>query len=191
MPRGRRIPPLPLARHRAVALALVLLLSLVATALPAHGLAAAPARWRDTGIDLPGSSHSNPESSLCVDPTRPNTIVVPQEDGAYAYDGTVGPSSRRRLNGVALRFCSRASGLIYGELAGQPVRFSLAAPDPRPIAHLPTHLAEDSSLWAYAFGEPGHLWASPDGGATWQDRVVDPAGRVLSLTAAAADARVL
>ncbi len=179
----------PTHRTPRLLLALILLAVLVLSAYRPTTAQAAPGEWRDTGLNFPDLSPSSPETSLCVDPTRPNTLVFPATDGTYTYDWQASPASRRQLNAAKLDFCNRANGLMYGELGGQSVRFSLAAPAPQPIAHTPTHLSEDSSLWAYAW-EGDQLWASPDGGLTWQERTATPA-HATNFTVATADARVL
>lgn len=107
-------------------LALALLLPLCPTAARA-----APTGWRDTGIMLFNASAHNPEATLCVDPTRPHALVLPEADGTAAYDWSVGPASRRVLTTATLRRCNPSNGWLYGELAGQSMRFSLDAPEPQ------------------------------------------------------------
>ncbi|NTU85238.1 MAG: hypothetical protein HGA45_38765 [Chloroflexales bacterium] len=59
------------------------------------------------------------------------------------------------------------------------------------ITHAPTHVAADGTVQLYALYAHGRLWASPDGGLTWQRRGQRLAGKVTSLTVSAADARAI
>ena len=81
--------------------------------------------------------------------------------------------------------------MLYSEYPdGTPWRFTSLDPTPRRIERRPDFLAQDGSLQVY--DEHGYeLWASADGGLTWQYRPL-PGGREMnSLTMASADARVL
>lgn len=126
--------------------------------------------WHDTGINLPGERYG----PLCFDATQANFILLPEPAGTVAYNWRTG--ERKVVSPLRFERCGPA-GLLYAWDAarGLAYRFSLADPSERTGTYMPTHVAEDGSLQVYSIGYTGRdvnrlLWASSDGGLTWQER---------------------
>ena len=168
------------------------LLILVALLLPLapQPLAAQEARWY-TGSKLP---------EFCVDATRPDTLLLshraPEGDtpaGSYAFNWVSGELTP--LAPAPFDHCNPANGLLYARLSGDPAAdapallFSSDGGEPRTIARMPTHLAHDGSLFAYSLG--AGLWASADGGRSWQERRLPTEEPLFGLAVAPADGRAL
>jgi photosystem II stability/assembly factor-like uncharacterized protein len=161
---------------------------------PAGATQAAQAiTWRATGVQLgPGAN-----GPLCFDAGHPNVVVVNEEEGGTVATnwatGARAPLSARRV------LACGPNGWLFGHEGedNTPWRFSVADPTGQALAHFPTHRAADGTAQVYSLAEPspgqadGHLWASADGGLTWQERGQSLGGRVESLAVAEADARVL
>ncbi|HEU4325039.1 MAG TPA: sialidase family protein [Roseiflexaceae bacterium] len=167
--------------------AALLLAGLVAPVRPAAAQTAAPG-WRDTGIDLAAV-----DGRMCIDGSRPSTVVVNQAGGAVAFDWTTG--ARTSLSELRFDRCGADGALYAAGEGGRGWRFSLDNPAPRALDHAVTHTAEDGSAWVYSLTPsgtgPARLWASPDGGQTWQERGRQFAGTLEQLVVAPADGRSL
>ncbi|GAB4208823.1 MAG: hypothetical protein OHK0022_38920 [Roseiflexaceae bacterium] len=175
-------------RVRILGVALLLAGLVAAPVGPVAAQATSPA-WRDTGIDLAPA-----DGQLCIDGSRPNTVVVNQLAGAVAFDWNTGV--RTTLGSLRFDRCG-LDGTLYsadeGGVAGW--RFSLAEPGVREIEHAVTHTAEDGSGWVYSLTPDGRgqvrLWASPDGGLTWRERAQQFADTIDRLVVAPTDGRSL
>jgi hypothetical protein len=154
--------------------------------------AAGSPTWRDTGIAIPGLRRP-----LCIDPTNPHTVFVPDEDrGTIALDWQTG--ARSVLNSRVFDLCSVSGWLYASDNMGRGpfYRFRFDAPTAQPIDHPPTHLAMDGSPYVYSLSAYSdlphrHLWASPDAGRTWVERGQQFGGRIEDLLVAATDGRAL
>jgi photosystem II stability/assembly factor-like uncharacterized protein len=176
----------------------VLLLGLFLLAgLPALPGRAAPAPlvvpdWQDTGITLPDL-----HLPLCFDATRPNMVLVADDNaGTVAFDWTTG--ARTVVNSRPFTLCGPNGLLFAGDRpAGPGWRFSLDDPTGQAIAHLPGRAAQDGSNRVYALelvsptGPAARLWASADGGLTWEQKNGPPTGSLESIAVAPADGRLL
>jgi hypothetical protein len=181
-------------------MALVLVLALLGSGplagAPAGATPAAQAlSWRATGVRLDPSANG----PLCFDATQPNVVLVNEEEGGtVAYNRATG---QRTVVAARPVLACGPNGLLFGHEGedNTPWRFSLADPAGRAIAHFPTQRAADGTAQVYSLVEPtpgqnqpdGHLWASADGGLTWQERGQSLGGRVESLAVAETDARAL
>jgi hypothetical protein len=155
---------------------------------PATLAAQPPLAWHDTGITATGSF-------MCLDDRHPGVVFVAAPDGTVAYDWPTG--ARTLLSQHGFDRCG-PGGLLFdvpdqdGAPSDGPTwRFDTADRTATTIAHAPTHMAADSSLQLYALHDDGRLWASPDGGTTWQRRGQQLAGKLASLAVGAADARAI
>ena len=147
-----------------------------------------PLAWHDTGITATGSF-------MCLDDSHPGMVFVAAPEGTVAYDWQTG--ARTVLSQHGFDRCG-PSGLVFDvpDQEGAPFdgptwRFHTADRTATMIAHAPTHVAADGSLQLYALHDDGRLWASPDGGTTWQRRGQQLAGKLTSLAVGAADARAI
>lgn len=167
---------------------------LLCALLPVLPVAAQQSGWRDAG-SLPTPSAS------CADATMPTTALLsytqPNDTvsvGSYAYDWTTG--ERKLLNDLPFARCNPANGMMYGQEGDAGASevaatflFSSRDPQPRRIAHMPTHLAKDGTLAVYSLENV--LWASADGGVTWRERPLPATAAAMSMAVAAADGRAL
>jgi hypothetical protein len=165
------------------------------TGAPGSTHAAQALTWRATVVTLgPGAN-----GALCFDSSQPNVVLIYEEEGGtVAYNWATG--QRTPVNAARILACG-PGGWFFGQQGedNTPWRFSLADPKGRAIAHFPTHRAMDGTLQMYSLVEPtpgqnladGHLWASADGGLTWEERGQSLGGRVESLAVAEADAHAL
>jgi hypothetical protein len=147
-----------------------------------------PLTWHDTGIAPTGSF-------LCLDDTRPGVVFVAEPDGTVAYNWQT--SERTALSQQPFDQCG-PNGLLFdvpdhqgAPFDGPTWRFRTAERTTTTIAHAPTHVATDGSLQLYALHADGRLWASPDGGTTWQRRGQQLPGQLTSLAVSAVDAQAI
>jgi hypothetical protein len=147
-----------------------------------------PLTWRDTGITATGSF-------ICLDDSHPGVVFVAAPDGTVAYNWQTG--ERTLLSQHPFDRCG-PNGLLFdvpdrdgAPFDGPTWRFRTTDRTTTTIAHAPSHLADDGSLQLYALHDDGRLWASPDGGTTWQRRGQQLAGQLTSLAVSAADARAI
>src|SRR6266545_855779 len=147
-----------------------------------------PLTWHDIGITATGSS-------MCFDNSHPGVVFVAAPDGTVAYNWQTG--ARMVLSQHAFDRCG-PGGLLFDvpDQQGAPFdgptwRFNTADRTSTMLAHAPTHVAADGSLQLYALHDDGHLWASADGGTTWQRRGQQLAGKLTSLAVGAVDARAI
>jgi hypothetical protein len=147
-----------------------------------------PLAWHDTSITATGSF-------MCFDRSHPGVVFVAAPDGTVAYDWQTG--TRTVLSQHAFDRCG-PGGLLFdvpdqdGAMFDGPAwRFHTADHTSTMIAHAPTHVAADGSLQLYALHDDGHLWASADGGTTWQRRGQQLAGKLTSLAVGATDVRAI
>jgi len=147
-----------------------------------------PLTWRDTGITATGSF-------MCLDDSHPGLVFVAAPDGTVAYNWQTG--ERTLLSQHPFDRCG-PNGLLFDvpDQQGAPFdgptwRFHTADRTTTTIAHAPTQRAGDGALQLYALHDDGRLWASPDGGTTWQRRGQQLAGQLTSLAVSAADARAI
>src|SRR5262249_44807622 len=145
-------------------------------------------QWRDTGIAVP-------DRGLCFDSTQPEIVLIADESGTSAYNRVSG--QRTLLNERPFQLCGPGDLLFAIDPAsGTAWRFSVSDPHGRSFAHAPSHIAQDGTAQVYSLGHPtktspGHLWASADGGLTWQERGQQFGGRIESLALAEVDARAI
>jgi hypothetical protein len=179
-------------------LGLLLLVLFLLAGVPALPGRAAPVPlvvpdWQDTGITLPDLHRP-----LCFDTTRPNVVLVADDDaGTVAFDWTTG--TRTVVNSRPFTLCGPNGLLFAGDRpAGPGWRYSLDDPAGRAIAHLPAPGAYDASGNTFysvelvsPTGPPARLWASVDGGLTWQQKSGSPTGSLESIAVAPADGRLL
>jgi photosystem II stability/assembly factor-like uncharacterized protein len=147
-----------------------------------------PLTWRDTGITATGSF-------MCLDDSQPDIVFVAAPDGTAAYNWRSG--ERTLLSQHPFDRCG-PNGLLFdipdqdgAPFDGPTWRFRAADRSTTTIAHAPTHLSPNGSPQLYALHDDGRLWASPDGGTTWQRRGQKLAGKLTSLAVSAADARAI
>ncbi len=147
-----------------------------------------PLTWHDIGITATGSS-------MCFDNSHPGVVFVAAPDGTVAYNWQTG--ARMVLSQHAFDRCG-PGGLLFDvpDQQGAPFdgptwRFNTADRTSTMLAHAHTHVAADGSLQLYALHDDGHLWASADGGTTWQRRGQQLAGKLTSLAVGAVDARAI
>jgi hypothetical protein len=188
--------PVPARLWRAGTIALLALALLPLGALPGPALAApAPPGWRDTGLVVPPTQGGDP----CIDATQPGTLLVADTQGTTALNWATGRTAR--VSDRPFSACGAATGLLYapdppGSTGQGAYRFSLQAPQGQQIAFMPTYFAVDGSLQVYAtrnpspLGAPTELWASADGGLTWQQRRL-PGSPVQSFAVSPADGRAV
>ena len=172
----------------------VLALLTLAREAPAGRAAGAPApAWHDTGVIL-----SDSNALRCFDATQPTALVVGSSTtsnlgppGTYTLDWHTGRATR--LSAIAATDCNPENGLLFATdpTTEATVRFTVQAPAAIPIAHRPTFVAVDGSLQVYAYSYPAHdgdasrLWASADGGLTWQERILpEPTSGSISISGA-------
>jgi hypothetical protein len=147
-----------------------------------------PLAWHDTGITTAGSF-------MCLDNSHPGVVFVAAPDGTVAYNWQTG--ARTVLSQRSFDRCGPGDLLFDvpdqdgAPFEGPTWRFHTADRTSTMIAHAPTHVAADGSLQLYALHDDGGLWASPDGGTTWQRRGQQLAGKLTSLAVGAADARAI
>lgn len=121
-----------------------------------------------------------------MDSSQPNVFVVNEADtGTVAYNWKSG--TRTVVSSRPFNVCG-PRGLLYANTENGPVRYSLSEPQGRPIAHLPTHVAQDGSLQVYSLAA-SQLWASQDGGLTWKQVTTPDKAKFESVAACDADAR--
>jgi photosystem II stability/assembly factor-like uncharacterized protein len=147
-----------------------------------------PITWHDTGISATGSL-------MCFDDSQPGVVFVAAPDGTVAYNWQTG--ARTVLSQHGFDRCG-PNGLVFdvpdqdGAPSDGPTwRFRTADRSAITIAHAPTHVAANGSLQLYALHDDGRLWASPDGGTTWQRRGQRLAGKLTSLALGTADAQAI
>lgn len=143
----------------------------------------------------PGPVSISSFNLLCLDPTRPTSLVVVEGETTVAYDWASG--ARTLLSQRAYDRCSPA-GLLFdvtdreGNAIEGPIwRYNLADGSERRIAHVPTDFATDGTLQLYSLHEDGRLWASADGGLSWQRRGAGLAGKLTRLAVSAADGQAI
>jgi len=132
---------------------------------------------------------------LCLDPTRPTSLVVIEDETTVAYDWASG--TRTVLSERAYDRCSPA-GLLFDVtdregvgIEGPIWRYNLADDSERLIAHPPTQFASDGTLQLYSLRADGRLWASADGGLSWQRRGARLPGKLTALAVSAADGQAI
>jgi len=140
----------------------------------------------------------------CIDGSQANTILFYGDFGTISYNWVTGQN--RTLNSRPIELCT-STGLLFAKestssdgsyQASDPRawRFSSADPDGRAVDHMPTNTPDDGSLQMYALDMPygsqleqKRLWASADGGVTWEERGVQFYGRIVSVAALDTDGR--
>ena len=164
------------------------------TAIPQRG------SEQNTGFVVPEHAYD------CIDGSQANTILFYGDFGTISYNWVTGQN--RTLNSRPIELCT-STGLLFARestnndgsyQASNPDawRFSSADPDGRAVDHMPTNTPDDGSLQMYALDMPygsqleqKRLWASADGGVTWDERGVQFYGRIVSLAASDADGRAV
>ena len=159
--------------------------------------AASDTGWQDTNIQIPSNAR------YCTDPTHPDVLIM--SGGGFgspsfttAYNLRTGQTTP--LNTELLSTCA-SNGFLYAGLnqgdGGTPIRFSIDNPQGIILAHRPIAIAQNGSLDTYALDHSdwntflpndykatqtqNHLWYSPDGGLTWQERAQNLTGVFFSL----------
>ena len=149
--------------------------------------------WQPIQLDpreVAGSSQTT-----CFDPADNNVLLYVEArgqttGGTIAFNWVTGQRTQINAGGFAL--CG-ANGWLYADYP--PRRFSPHLPAVQPLAYMPTHLATDGSQQVYRFesqykgNSQGHLWASADGGLTWQERAQEFKGALQGFAMTATDAR--
>jgi hypothetical protein len=172
-----------------------LLLGLVVT-VQTPGRAQAATGWRDTGFTLPN------DAGYCIDATQPNTLIYNDSangGGVFAYNWVTG--QRTQLNSYKATVCNQSNGLLYAakdpnNLTEKGIVFSSREPQGRETQFLPSVMTRDSTLQTYHVAydvdsATGRLYASNDGGLTWEERGQQLGGKIREVIVAEADARVL
>ena len=173
--------------------------------------AASDTGWQDTGVNIASSTNG-----FCTDATHPNVLIVNegtavQPTGTWAYNWQTG--QKIQLNARPFSICAN-NGFLYATEENKPaLRYSVDDPNGVQLAHSPVAVAQDGSLYTYALdrsalnfsqGNNGstapqpealqsenHLWFSPDGGLTWQDRGQGVSGVFYSVAVSPSNARSL
>ncbi|HEX2910265.1 MAG TPA: sialidase family protein [Chloroflexia bacterium] len=177
----------------------VLLVGLLMALVPLKAVQAAgypQLQWSDSGLNL-----TNPYS-ICVDTLNPYRLLAAEgtsekREGVFAYNWKSG--QKTQINSLTFDLCGE-NGLLYTRLSPSQqdggFRFSMGSNQSQAIAHFPTNLGHDGTTQVYSFqpaAGPGlsHLWASSDGGLTWQERGQQFEGQMRSFSVAQTNARAV
>jgi hypothetical protein len=159
--------------------------------------------WQTSGLTLPSSAYSS-----CYDAAQPDSFLVSKLSefstdsgagvGTFSYNFTTGQTTS--VNTALFTMCAD-NGLWYWNdtQRNRIYRFSHADPRGTAIERLPEYMAKDGSLVAYSLDQSAwndskstkdqnHLWFTPDGGLTWQERGQSLPGVFVSLAVSPADA---
>jgi hypothetical protein len=156
--------------------------------------------WQNLGLTLPASKYS-----FCYDAGLPDNLLVSKltDAGAGTFNYNLPNGQTTQLNTALFTTCAD-NGLWYWDDTqhGHVYRYSHTDPNGKIIERLPQFMAKDGSLVAYSLDTSdwrntkatkaqNHLWITPDGGLTWQERGQNLPGAFVSLVVAPADANAL
>lgn len=160
--------------------------------------AAVDSQWQDTSVTL-----DNAKALVCVDGLQANTLLVSakaplapgMQAGSYTINWKTGVITL--LNPLPFDVCNSESGLAYGSTNnGSIMRFSSLQPQGQQVSHMPAFFARDGSLQFYAtnnafLDQPLIIYASSDGGLSWQERPRHFEGKYNQMAVAQTDARAI
>jgi hypothetical protein len=169
-----------LPKKASLTLVLLLALSLVLAITSSMPAQAAAAEWTEVPnvLGVPGVTASR----NCFDSSRPNTyLYAPDLGGTVSVDLLTGKETK--LNSRTFYTCNPSAGFVYyGETYNDDAPFVLNLRDGKltQIQYEARGFARDGSLWVYSDGQRignrnldfRKLYASPDGGITWQERTL-------------------
>ncbi|NWJ44529.1 MAG: exo-alpha-sialidase [Chloroflexi bacterium] len=166
-----------------------------------------PAGWRDTGIVLPARFANG---LICFDGNRPGLIWSSNNE---ARKGEIGTTlldlNTGQLTGTMTTYnlCNQSNGLFYTLQGSNPstaTLFDKNGGTGRSLAHPVTHFAVDGTLQSYSLEYvelrvPAYnvaqfstkIFASPDGGLSWEQRGQPLGSKIVDLVVSPTDGRAI